>query len=151
MGCHFLLQGIFPTQGLTLHLLHLLHWQVGCLPPVPPGKPATAETSIQIFPHNSCHGRCPGLCIPILHSPTSIIASFISSPAAGMFLLLWVHCLSSSTNDKLLEGGILYLIHCMTGSSFSKHACCLAGCLLEIAAMQKALLSGRTEMLLYGA
>ena len=29
VGCHFLLQGIFPTQGLNLHLLHLLHWQVG--------------------------------------------------------------------------------------------------------------------------
>ena len=32
MGCHFLLQGIFPTQGSNLHLLHLLHWQVGSLP-----------------------------------------------------------------------------------------------------------------------
>ena len=26
-GCHFLLQGIFPTQGSNLGLLHLLHWQ----------------------------------------------------------------------------------------------------------------------------
>ena len=26
-GCHFFLQGIFPTQGLNLHLLFLLHWQ----------------------------------------------------------------------------------------------------------------------------
>ena len=25
MGCHFLLQGIFPTQGLNLCLLCLLH------------------------------------------------------------------------------------------------------------------------------
>ena len=24
VGCHFLLQGIFPTQGSNLHLLHLL-------------------------------------------------------------------------------------------------------------------------------
>ena len=30
-----LLQGIFPTQGLNPHLLHLLHWQVGSLPLVP--------------------------------------------------------------------------------------------------------------------
>ena len=29
---HFLFQGIFPTQGLKLNLLHLLHWQVGSLP-----------------------------------------------------------------------------------------------------------------------
>ena len=26
-GCHFLLQGIFPTPGLNLHLLLLPHWQ----------------------------------------------------------------------------------------------------------------------------
>ena len=38
MGCHFILQGIFPTQGSNLHLLHLLHWQVGSLPLMPPGK-----------------------------------------------------------------------------------------------------------------
>ena len=31
-GCHFLLQGIFPVQGLTPCLLHLLHWQVDSLP-----------------------------------------------------------------------------------------------------------------------
>ena len=27
VGCRALLQGIFPTQGLNLHLLCLLHWQ----------------------------------------------------------------------------------------------------------------------------
>ena len=32
-------QGIFPTQGPDPHLLCLLHWQVGSLPVVPPGKP----------------------------------------------------------------------------------------------------------------
>ena len=32
-----LLQGIFPTQGLNPHLLHLLLWQVGSLPLAPPG------------------------------------------------------------------------------------------------------------------
>ena len=31
-GCHFLLQGIFPTQGSNPHLLYLLHWQVDSLP-----------------------------------------------------------------------------------------------------------------------
>ena len=35
-GCHFLLQIILPTQGLKLHLLHLLHGQTDSLPP---GKP----------------------------------------------------------------------------------------------------------------
>ena len=27
VGCHFLLQGVFPTQGLNLRLLWLLHWR----------------------------------------------------------------------------------------------------------------------------
>ena len=36
MGCHFLLQGIFPTQQLNLHLLH---WQVVSFTTAPPGKP----------------------------------------------------------------------------------------------------------------
>ena len=31
MGCHFLLQGIFPTQSLNLSLLYHLHWQVSSL------------------------------------------------------------------------------------------------------------------------
>ena len=32
MGCHALLQGIFPTQGSNPQLLHLLHWKAGSLP-----------------------------------------------------------------------------------------------------------------------
>ena len=32
VGCHFLFQGIFSTQGLNPGLLCLLHWQAGSLP-----------------------------------------------------------------------------------------------------------------------
>ena len=39
VGCCTLFQWIFPTQGSNLHLLHLLHWQVGSLLPVAIGKP----------------------------------------------------------------------------------------------------------------
>ena len=39
VGCHGLRQGILPTQGLNLHPLYLLHWQVGSLLLVSPGKP----------------------------------------------------------------------------------------------------------------
>ena len=42
VGCLFLLQGIFPTRGLNLHLLCLLHWQMGSLSAEPPGKPNKA-------------------------------------------------------------------------------------------------------------
>ena len=38
-GCHALLQGIVLTQEWNLCLLCLLHWHVGYLPLVPPGKP----------------------------------------------------------------------------------------------------------------
>ena len=27
VDCHFLLQGVFPSQGSKLHLLHLMHWR----------------------------------------------------------------------------------------------------------------------------
>ena len=40
VGCHALLQGILPTQGLNSHLLCLLHWQVGSLPRASLGKPS---------------------------------------------------------------------------------------------------------------
>ena len=39
VGWHFLLQGIFLTQGLIPCLLRLLHWQAGSLSAEPPGKP----------------------------------------------------------------------------------------------------------------
>ena len=42
VGCHALLQGIFPAQGLKPYLLCLLHWQASSLPLVPPGKPPKA-------------------------------------------------------------------------------------------------------------
>ena len=46
-SCHFLLQGIFPTQGWNPHLLHLLFWQVDSLPLVsPPPTPAKKKNSI---------------------------------------------------------------------------------------------------------
>ena len=35
--CHFLLQGIFPTQGSNPHLQH---WQADSLPLAQPGKPS---------------------------------------------------------------------------------------------------------------
>ena len=39
VGCHAFLQGIFPTQGSNLRLLHIPHWQVDSLLTEPPGKP----------------------------------------------------------------------------------------------------------------
>ena len=61
MGCHFLLQGIFPTQGSNLCLLHLLHWQVDPLPLAPPGKPYWSW-NIRKFPQ-----------IPTSDAPTRVL------------------------------------------------------------------------------
>ena len=54
MGCHALLQGIFPTQGPNSHLLHLLHWQVCSLPLAPPGKPQLCLSSSVSHSHVDC-------------------------------------------------------------------------------------------------
>ena len=48
VGCHFFLQGIFPTQGSNLCLLHLLHWQVDSLPLSYTGKLTSSYTSLII-------------------------------------------------------------------------------------------------------
>ena len=39
VACHFLLQGILPSQRLNPHLLRPLYWQADSLPLAPPGKP----------------------------------------------------------------------------------------------------------------
>ena len=49
VGCHALLQGIFPTQGSNVCLLRLLHWQAGSLPLVPPGKPTWLTLFNSVF------------------------------------------------------------------------------------------------------
>ena len=64
VGCPFLLQRIFPTQGSNPHLWWLLHWQEDPLPPSHLGRlnqyiAATAK-SLQ---------SCPTLCDPIDGSP----------------------------------------------------------------------------------
>ena len=63
MGCHTLLQGIFPMQGANPHLLRLLHWQVDSLPLRHLGSgyyAAAAAKSLQ---------SCLTLCDPIDSSP----------------------------------------------------------------------------------
>ena len=49
VGCHFLLQGIFPTQGSNPLLLGLLHRQVDSLPLAPPGSPFSDEGQLTEF------------------------------------------------------------------------------------------------------
>ena len=77
MGCHFLLQGIFPTQGLNLSLLYLLHWQVGSVPLSHLGGrnyTSTAYTqSLSDGRPQSRRGLGPSLCHRLLGMSTSLL------------------------------------------------------------------------------
>ena len=76
VGCHFLLQRIFPTQGLNPHLLCLLHWQVDSLPLSHPGtsSPLAEEGT------RPCSHRCQYTPLATLSQGYSaLVYSFIHS------------------------------------------------------------------------
>ena len=54
VGCHFLLQGVFLTQGSSPCLLGLLHWPVDSLVQLPPEKPKSVygngQTPVKMMP-----------------------------------------------------------------------------------------------------
>ena len=54
MGCHALLQGIFPIQRSNQHLLCLLHWQAGSSPLAPPVAPLIWSSIVQFYFLWSC-------------------------------------------------------------------------------------------------
>ena len=57
VGCHFLLQGILPTQGLNLGLPHC---RQTLLPSEPPGKPIKRKLGNAINVFISCCSLCGG-------------------------------------------------------------------------------------------
>ena len=52
VGCHVILQGIFPTQGLNLQLLCFLHWLAGSLPLVPTGNAPNKVSNTHLREHS---------------------------------------------------------------------------------------------------
>ena len=52
VGCHFFLQGIFPTRGSNASLLCLLHWQAGSLPAESLGKHAYSKRQYSLAVHD---------------------------------------------------------------------------------------------------
>ena len=52
VGRQFLLQGVFPTQGLNPRVLCVLHWQADSSSLAPPGKPSCLPTitCFQVLP-----------------------------------------------------------------------------------------------------
>ena len=80
-GCKTPLQRIFWTQGSNPHLLSLLHWQVGSLPLVPPGK---STSSLVIY---------------FIHESESESHSVVSNT-------LWPHGLNSPWNSPDQNTGV---------------------------------------------
>ena len=83
VGCHFLLQGIFLTQGSNPSLLHLLHAQADSLPLVPPGKPEGCQgQDILAQVGLSVASELPPDCLARL----PIIVQFCSLPSSASIL-----------------------------------------------------------------
>ena len=124
LGCHaLLLQGIFPPQGSSLRLWHLLHWKAGSSPLAPSGKPTFHRSGPQpfwhlgrvswkiIFPQTG--GSCQGdglrvnqayyiFLLPLLLHPlwVSLVAQMVKNPPAMWETWVW----SLSREDPLEEG-----------------------------------------------
>ena len=87
VGCHFLLQGIFPTQGLNPGLLHLLHWQVSSLPLVSPEKPVT----LLVFFSFPCYFSQSLSHVQLFATPWTVAFQASQSFTISQSLLIHVH------------------------------------------------------------
>ena len=111
VGCHALLQGISPTQGLNPHLSGLLHWQVCSLPLVAPGKSSflcsvqfsRSVMSDSLRPHKSQHARppCPSP-TPRVHSDSGLSSQWYH-PAISSSVVPFSSCPSPSQHQGLFQ------------------------------------------------
>ena len=102
VGCHLLLQGIFPIQGSNLHrccLLHLLHWHADSLPLAPHGEPIwhiiSSNKSSSSLQENKPH--CPYLwywvCFVTLSCPALLLLPhFIFKILYLNVIISWTFC-----------------------------------------------------------
>ena len=88
MGCHFFLQGIFPTQGSNPCLLH---WQTDSLPLSQQGSP-----SIHLIPSNPCFSfRHPNSLICLLYymfSDIFLLQYYFGQCDISVLVLHWRLC-----------------------------------------------------------
>ena len=87
VGCHFLLQGIFPTQGSNLQVQCLLHWETDSIRQ-PPGSQLSSyvRSVLPIKTASTCSSLldvCPKSCSIVahwaLHRPSSSPRSHLLS------------------------------------------------------------------------
>ena len=110
VGCQFLLQGIFLTQGLNPRPLCLLYWQVGSLPLAPPGKPIKSLRVCALVAQS-----CLTLCDPVDYSPPSSsvhgilqarILEWVAMPSSRGSS--WLRDRTCVSWDSGITGGFLY-------------------------------------------
>ena len=97
VGCHFPLQGIFPTQGLNPHFLCHLHWQVGSLSLAPPGN---CSSIFDVLSHIHFSHLCRWIVISHCDSLLFLI----------LILEQFEHCRTLSKSEALLSANTLGVI-----------------------------------------
>ena len=93
MGCHFLLQGIFPIQGSNLCFLSLLRWQADSLPL------SHSETQFRMYPVLNI------LSLLKLSFVTLPLSCFLASDSLFWWLTL---CTRSSQLVQVLFASLLF-------------------------------------------
>ena len=110
VGCHFLLEGIFLTQGSNPYLLCFLHWQSDSLPIAPLGKPpGNVQGGLKILSLGTRHpveglfailSYSKGVALSTYFSKfreeTSVFTLFISSRYLSMGASQWLSMKMSS-------------------------------------------------------
>ena len=88
VGSHFLLQGIFPTQGWNPHLLH---WQADYI----------AQNSLE---HRDGISLCSKISAQLTKIPLFFLDTYLDRQGRGLW---WpeLHCLTSSQQSHLNEAG----------------------------------------------
>lgn len=104
MGCHAVLQGIFPTQGSNPRLLHLLHCQLASLPLVSPGKPLRRcnPSDFKVFHECVCRGQDRG-------TGWEVMSSEGPGPSQGYAEALHRH-LHAVQSDRRLSGHLILML-----------------------------------------
>ena len=108
VGCHSLLQGIFPTQGPNPHLLH---WQTGSSPRSPLGSPSLHQHVCLVSVHHLHLSLAP-----VNHLSVRVhTCTYVSSPCLFSSCHL---CVNKSMYLSLVSSAHLSFIH--------RHVCCLS-------------------------
>ena len=111
VGCHFLLQRIFLTQGTNTYHLGLLNWQMGSVPLAPPGKLRISDGVQKPF-----HDKAPKWysqtpesypliqILALSHYPSPPNSPSVALKDGSPWLLIFYHILPSQTPTS--RGGL---------------------------------------------